>query len=532
MRLTLLLGGPAAAPHQPDDRTLHLLDRAVRLRHPMPFLPGLPPRTATLALGAWLALGACGAPAPVAAPTQPLDWVREVTRDSLAGVVQVRTSAGSAGSGFVVHEGGWVVTNSHVVAGSPDGVVLFAGPPGVVPYTLVADGPSRDLALLRLAWDGPLPTLPLGRSEPLELGARVVVIGAPQQMFPVVTSGILSGRLRPGFPGAGTPPEQLLISAATLRGSSGSAVLDDRGRVVGVMAAKPQQEPVLLRPGQDEAQRAFDDSYRRWAQQPEAFGLVVPVDDVHRHLPAWLAPQHTSGLETGFELDPSSSPPRVVAVVPGSRAAAAGLQVDDVLQTLDGARVENALDVAVGLHELAGKELRLTVERSGVERSLAFERAAWQAPDTGELRPGVTWRRFDGVHDKLPVLAGRTPGGDGRSESITLPDACRGRDAFALQLDGLVEVPSAGTWRFALSSDDGSQLLVHDRLVVDNDGLHADRQVEGSIELEAGLHPLRVLFFEKGGDETLRAFMGKGEGSLEPIAPERLWSRSANASDS
>jgi len=478
-----------------------------------------------LVIGALLMLVGCGAPASTGADPQPLDWVREVTRDSLGGVVQVRTSGGNSGSGFVVHEAGWVVTNSHVVAGAPDGVVVFAGPPGVVPYTLVADGPSRDLALLRLAWDGPLPALPLGRSEPVELGARVVVIGAPQQMFPVVTSGILSGRSRPGFPGMSTPPEQLMISAATLRGSSGSAVLDAHGRVVGVMSAKPQQEPVLLREGQDEAQRAFDESFRRWAQQPEAFGLVVPVDDVHVCLPAWVSPQYTSGLETGFELDPTTSPPRVVAVTAGSRAAGAGLEVGDELRVLNGARLGSALDVALGLHGLSDGGLQLTVERDGVERALAFERAAWSAPAAEELTPGLTWCRYEGAHDKLPVLAGRSPDGTGRADTITLPDSCRGRDAFALELNGFVEVPSAGTWRFALASDDGSQLFVHDRLVVDNDGLHGDKRIEGSIELEAGLHPLRVLFFEKGGDETLRASMGTGEGELGAIAPERLWSR-------
>ena len=58
---------------------------------------------------------------------------------------------------------------------------------------------------------------------------------------------------------------------------------------------------------------------------------------------------------------------------------------------------------------------------------------------------------------------------------------------------------------------------------MDNDGLHAHKSSVGVIELPAGLHPVRVLFFEAGGQESLEVRWAPEGAPLETIAPERLW---------
>lgn len=76
-------------------------------------------------------------------------------------------------------------------------------------------------------------------------------------------------------------------------------------------------------------------------------------------------------------------------------------------------------------------------------------------------------------------------------------------DGFVVQLDGFLHAPTAGTYHFYLSSDDGSRLFLGDRPVVENDGIHADTERHGEIVLKAGVHPIRIEYFEASGGEAL-----------------------------
>ena len=60
-----------------------------------------------------------------------------------------------------------------------------------------------------------------------------------------------------------------------------------------------------------------------------------------------------------------------------------------------------------------------------------------------------------------------------------------------------IKIPEDGVYQFFTSSDDGSQLFVENKLVVDNDGLHDVREEKGVLPLEAGFHPIAVTFFER-----------------------------------
>ena len=81
---------------------------------------------------------------------------------------------------------------------------------------------------------------------------------------------------------------------------------------------------------------------------------------------------------------------------------------------------------------------------------------------------------------------------------------------YVAALDGFFHATRAGTHHFFVSSDDGSRLLVGGKEVVDNDGVHPDTEKSGQIELEAGVHPVRIDYFEGGGNHSL---------SLEVLPP-------------
>lgn len=76
-------------------------------------------------------------------------------------------------------------------------------------------------------------------------------------------------------------------------------------------------------------------------------------------------------------------------------------------------------------------------------------------------------------------------------------------ERYALRFTGYLRVPSDAIYEFALSSDDGSNLEIGERVVVNNDGLHGDEQRTGMIALRKGLHPIIVRYFQGGGGASL-----------------------------
>ena len=88
------------------------------------------------------------------------------------------------------------------------------------------------------------------------------------------------------------------------------------------------------------------------------------------------------------------------------------------------------------------------------------------------------------------------------------------KDGFGFAFSGKLEITNSGTYEFFLTSDDGSDLRINDKLVVNNDGVHGNKRVSGKIKLESGVHAIKVGYFEKGGGESL--YVGwKGPGFKE-----------------
>jgi CubicO group peptidase (beta-lactamase class C family) len=180
--------------------------------------------------------------------------------------------------------------------------------------------------------------------------------------------------------------------------------------------------------------------------------------------------------------------------------------------------VSGAMRLAAGAHPFA-----LTFVQGGAGATLEL---SWSGPGfgtravvasdfrqmAGEFPPavsanqgerGLRWRIANTFGDRVPEFGSTIrPIADGASRSIDLASVSAERD-FAVEWTGLLSVPADGTYRFDLSSDDGSRLWVGPHLVVDNDGLHGTVTVAGEVALRAGLHRLRLGYFQRGGGESL-----------------------------
>jgi uncharacterized protein (DUF1800 family) len=131
-------------------------------------------------------------------------------------------------------------------------------------------------------------------------------------------------------------------------------------------------------------------------------------------------------------------------------------------------------------------------------------------------RPGLAWRYYEGSWDRLPDFSAIAPAGLGLTSGVSLATAAA-KDRYGLRFTGWLQVPAEGFYDLFTNSDEGSRLWIGDRLVVDNDGLHAARDAVGNIGLAAGWHPVRIEFFERSGDDRLAVSWRGPGGGRTPI---------------
>ena len=124
-------------------------------------------------------------------------------------------------------------------------------------------------------------------------------------------------------------------------------------------------------------------------------------------------------------------------------------------------------------------------------------------PDTPiNTAPGLQYAYYEGSWTNIPDFDSLDPVQTGFVPNIDLTPRNQDND-FGFLFKGFIVAPTTGSYTFFTSSDDGSQLYIGDQLVVNNDGVHANSEEQGSITLEAGLHALTVLYFENAGQEVL-----------------------------
>lgn len=143
----------------------------------------------------------------------------------------------SVGSGVIVDARGYVLTNNHVIEGA-NAIEVQLSDSRVVPVQLVGSDPDSDIAVLHLQQEGlaPLPVMKWGDAKQAQVGDWVLAIGNPFGVGQTVTSGIVSGLGRSSL-GLSTFENFIQTDAAINPGNSGGALVDVRGRLLGINTA-------------------------------------------------------------------------------------------------------------------------------------------------------------------------------------------------------------------------------------------------------------------------------------------------------
>ena len=122
------------------------------------------------------------------------------------------------------------------------------------------------------------------------------------------------------------------------------------------------------------------------------------------------------------------------------------------------------------------------------------------------LSGGISYAYFEGDWDSLPDFGKLTP--VKKNNLANFDFSPRNQvEHFGFQYIGFIRILAGGVYAFFTDSDDGSRLYIGETMVVDNDGLHGMKEKRGVIALAAGLHPIRVDYFEKTGGDDLKLYI-------------------------
>ena len=407
------------------------------------------------------------------------------------------------GAGVIINEAGYILTNSHVAMQEGRRLIgLYGGEK--LPYQVVARNNALDLAVIKIVADPP--TAPLnrkftpariGRSGVLKIGDTVFAVGNPEGSEHMVAVGqVTNPTANWGYQwgDGGTWYHDMIGTNAGIRsGYSGGPLFNMSAELVGISCGS----------------MTGDDSDT---------GFAIPIDRVIEMMPQVLDLEGPRGFVLGMNVA-ALGPGAVIEVAKGSPAEEAGLEVDDVVTSINGKPVKVGLDFYLELmNAQGGDKLALETVRGGSPKKTTLTLGTVPLHDAQKvenLAPGVRFEYYETKKSwaSLPDFDALTPVKTGVAATI---DAVpyQGRDRYGLRFDGYIKVPADGPYVFYLASDDGSRLWLDDKLVVDNDGLHGPVGKKGYVSLKAGYHRITVTYFElSGGDSLYVSYDGPGIGT-------------------
>ena len=275
------------------------------------------------------------------------------------GAPQQREKVGS-GSGVIIREDGYIVTNNHVIEGATK-IEVTLNNNQTYQATLVGTDPATDVALVKIEANG-LPVVPFGDSDKLRLGEWVIAIGSPYDLRSTITAGIVSakGRSMPNYSGEFKIESFIQTDAAVNPGNSGGALVDKAGNLVGINTA------IISQTG----------SYA-------GYSFAVPVNIVKKivyDLMDYGSVQRAVLGITMQEIDDkiadelklsSRNGVYIVEVSKSGAADKAGIKAGDVLIAIDSTMLTNSASVQEAVSRFSpGDEAVVTVIRDGKQKNL------------------------------------------------------------------------------------------------------------------------------------------------------------------
>ena len=293
-------------------------------------------------------------------PGSPFDFFNdERFRDFFRNQPQKRMPQRTAGSGFIISDDGFIVTNNHVVE-EAETIKITLSNDEVYDAEVIGLDPRMDLALLKINPEEDLPYVSFGDSENSKVGEWVVAIGNPFGLGGTVTAGIISALGR--NIGSGPYDHFIQTDAPINKGNSGGPLFNMNGEVIGVNTA-------ILSPNGGSIGIGFSMSsavVEKVVEQLKTFGetrrgwLGVRIQDVTEDVAEALGIEKTDGA--------------LVTDVPEGPAKNGGLKSGDVIIEFDGKKIKDTRELVriVGDSQV-GKKVLVKVLRDGKELSLSVK---------------------------------------------------------------------------------------------------------------------------------------------------------------
>lgn len=269
-----------------------------------------------------------------------------------------------SGSGVIIREDGYIVTNNHVIAGA-NAIEVTLNNNRTYPARLIGTDPATDVALIKIEENG-LPIVPFADSDQLRLGEWVLAIGSPYDLRSTITAGIVSAKGR-SMPKDPNNPNEFRIEsfiqtdAAVNPGNSGGALVNKEGKLVGVNTAIISQTGSYagysFAVPSNIVKRITDDLMDYGTVHRARLGIVMlPIND-----------------EIANELKLSSvNGVYITDMASDSAAAEAGIKVGDVVVEIGGSKVTGVSSVQELVNNFhPGDRAEVKVIRGG--EALSFE---------------------------------------------------------------------------------------------------------------------------------------------------------------
>jgi serine protease Do len=298
------------------------------------------------------------------------------------------------GSGFIISEDGYILTNYHVIEDADRINIRLLGDSREYGAELIGTDPDTDLALLKITADNPLPVIPLGDSGALRVGDWVLAIGNPLAYEHTVTVGVVSakGRKLWAMNRDSSLDNFIQTDAAINRGNSGGPLLNARGEAVGINSA-------ISVAGQGISFAIPIDMAKQVVTQLVSSGRVergylgVEIRDIAEDLdPEKREYFHLTRQKGAF----------VENVTPELPAAKAGLKRGDAIVAVGGEALDSSDDLIRRISSLPpGAKVQLGIIRDGQPMTLTAELADRAELARNARRGIVPDRRSDETGDEL-----------------------------------------------------------------------------------------------------------------------------------
>ncbi len=259
------------------------------------------------------------------------------------------------GSGVIISEDGYIVTNNHVIADADD-IEVTLHDNRTFKATVVGTDPSTDLALIQIKAKD-LPTLPLMNSDEVKVGEWVLAVGNPMGLNSTVTAGIVSAKAR----NINILREQFAVEsfiqtdAAINPGNSGGALVNLQGGLIGINTAIASPTGVYAGYGfavpSNIVGKVVEDLLKYGVVQRGVLGVMI------RSVDGNLAKEKDLAVTTGAYVD---------SLLENSAAGAAGIQPGDVIVEVDGKEITSSpeLQEIIARHR-PGDKVTVKVNRKG-----------------------------------------------------------------------------------------------------------------------------------------------------------------------